>query len=94
MRDVRTHLKSPYILALYLIVAFKYEKYESHVTGHQLYDESSLITHNFSDMSSLDKNEVHYSLWHDISTGDYILYIFVAFTSNHYSSFDARLVSR
>ena len=46
MRNVRTHIKSPYILAIYIIVAFKYE---SHVTGHQIYDESSLIAQNFRD---------------------------------------------
>ena len=38
-------------------------------------------------MSSLDKNEVHYPFWSDISTGEYI---FVSFTS-YYSSFDAHL---
>ena len=41
-------------------------------------------------LSSLDKNEVHYSVWTDISTEEYI---FLSFTSNYYSSFDAHLVS-
>ena len=46
MRDVRTHMKCPYSLDIYMIVAFKYG---SHVTGHQIYDESSLITQNIRD---------------------------------------------
>ena len=65
-----------------MIVAFKYE---SHVTGHQIYDE--IITYK-TKMQGLC--EVHYSFWPDISTGEYI---FVSFTNCH-SSFDAHLVSR
>ena len=74
---------------VYMIVAFKYE---SHVTGHQISDELSLITQNVRDYVKLrQKNEVHYSVWPDISTGEYI---FLSFNSNYYSSFDAHLVSR
>ena len=40
----------PYILAIYMIVAFKFE---SHVTGHQIYYKSSLITQNVRDYVKL-----------------------------------------
>ena len=40
-RGLRPHIKSPYLLAVCMIVAFKYE---SHVTGHQIYDR--IITYN------------------------------------------------
>ena len=84
----RCKKKSPYILDIYLIVAFKYE---SPITGHQIYDESSLITQNFRDYVKLNKkNEVHFSVWPDISTGEYI---FLPFISSYYSSFDAYLVA-